>query len=182
MAWHLHVEYRPSHWFVLEDPHFARVFYHMMTSSIGNIFRVTGPLRGESTGHWWIPLTKASDMKLWCFPWCAPKQTVKQAVDMLMIWDAVALIITSLQRTSPWTESSSLQWLVACSIKQGLICEYLSDILTHCPPRDTAEFPKMCFCSEPQCVKLYRSGSSSIKYLKNSSRVYFLYVDGLVSS
>ena len=32
----------------------------MMTSSNGNIFRVTGPLCGEFTGHWWIPLTKPS--------------------------------------------------------------------------------------------------------------------------
>ena len=39
----------------------------MMTSANGNIFRVTGPLRGEFTGHWWIPLTKASDAELWCF-------------------------------------------------------------------------------------------------------------------
>ena len=30
----------------------------MMTSSNGNIIRVTGPLRGESTGHRWFPLTK----------------------------------------------------------------------------------------------------------------------------
>ena len=30
----------------------------MMTSSNVYIFRVTGPLRGESTGHHWIPLTK----------------------------------------------------------------------------------------------------------------------------
>ena len=32
-----------------------------MTSSNGNIFRVTAHLWGESAGHWWIPLTKASD-------------------------------------------------------------------------------------------------------------------------
>ena len=31
----------------------------MMTSSNGNIFRVTGPLWGESTGDRWISLTKA---------------------------------------------------------------------------------------------------------------------------
>ena len=37
----------------------------MMTSSNGNIFRVTGPLCGEFTGHRWIPLTKASDAELW---------------------------------------------------------------------------------------------------------------------
>ena len=41
----------------------------MMTSWNGNIFRVTGPLCGEFTGHRWIPLTNASDAKLWCIPW-----------------------------------------------------------------------------------------------------------------
>ena len=41
----------------------------MMTSSNGNIFRVTGPLCGEFTGHRWTPCTKASDVELWCFLW-----------------------------------------------------------------------------------------------------------------
>ena len=36
----------------------------MMTSSNVNIFRVTGPLWGESTGHRCIPLTKARDADL----------------------------------------------------------------------------------------------------------------------
>ena len=44
---------------------------NMMTSSNGNIFRVTDPLCGEFTGHRWIPHTKASDADLWCFLWCA---------------------------------------------------------------------------------------------------------------
>ena len=35
--------------------------HDMMTSSNGNIFRVTGPLCGEFTGHRWIPQTKTSD-------------------------------------------------------------------------------------------------------------------------
>ena len=38
----------------------------------GNIFRVTGHLCGEFTGHRWIPHTKASDAELWCFLWSAP--------------------------------------------------------------------------------------------------------------
>ena len=38
-----------------------------MTSSNENIFRVTGLLWGEFTGHRWIPLTKASDAELWFF-------------------------------------------------------------------------------------------------------------------
>ena len=36
----------------------------MMTSSNGNIFRVTGHLCGEFTGLRWIPRTKASDAVL----------------------------------------------------------------------------------------------------------------------
>ena len=43
----------------------------MMTSSNWNIFRVTGTLCGECTGHRWIPLTKANDAELWCFLWTA---------------------------------------------------------------------------------------------------------------
>ena len=52
----------------------GQVWYrcNMMTSSNGSIFRVTGPLWGEFTGHWWIPLPKASDAELWCFLWSAP--------------------------------------------------------------------------------------------------------------
>ena len=38
-----------------------------MTSSNGNIFRVTGPLCGELTSHQWIPLIKTSDAELWFF-------------------------------------------------------------------------------------------------------------------
>ena len=45
---------------------------HMITSSNGNIFRITGPLCREFIGHRWIPLTKASDAELWCFLWSVP--------------------------------------------------------------------------------------------------------------
>ena len=51
-------------------------FKIMMTSSNGNIFRVTGPLWGEFTGDRWIPLTNASDAELWYFLWYVPEQTV----------------------------------------------------------------------------------------------------------
>ena len=51
----------------------------MMTSSNGNIFRVTGHLCGEFTGLRWIPHTKASDAELWCFLWYAPNQTSKHS-------------------------------------------------------------------------------------------------------
>ena len=44
-------------------------FWGTMTSSNADIFRVPGPLWGEST------LTKASDVGLWCLLWCAPEQT-----------------------------------------------------------------------------------------------------------
>ena len=57
---------------------YCEFFQSMMTSSNGNIFRVTGHLWGESTGHRWIPLTIASDAELWCFLWSAPEQTVKK--------------------------------------------------------------------------------------------------------
>ena len=44
----------------------------MMTSSNGNIFRVTGPF------------------------WVVTGQTVEQTIKALVIWDAIAIIMTSL--------------------------------------------------------------------------------------
>ena len=67
----------------------------MMTSSNGNIFRVTGPLWEEFTGHRWIPLTKASDAKLWRVLWSVLEQTIEQTIETPVIWDAIALIVTS---------------------------------------------------------------------------------------
>ena len=71
-------------------------FCVMMTSSNGNIFRITSPLWGEFTGHRWISLTKTSDVELWRFIWSAPEQRVEQTTQTLVIGDAVTLIMTSL--------------------------------------------------------------------------------------
>ena len=78
----------------------------MIASSNWSIFRVTGALWGESTGHRWIPLTKASNAALWCFLWFAPEQTAEQPIETPVIWDAIALIMTSLQ----WP--MSLRWML----------------------------------------------------------------------
>ena len=43
----------------------------IMTSSNGNIYRITGPLCKAFTDHRRIPHTKASVAELWCFLWSA---------------------------------------------------------------------------------------------------------------
>ena len=70
--------------------------YAKMMSSNGNIFRVASPVWGESISHRWIPLKKAGNAELWCFLWCIPEHTAEQTVEKLVIWDAIALIMTSL--------------------------------------------------------------------------------------
>ena len=61
--------------------------FSMMTSSNGNIFRVTGHLCGEFTGPRWIPRTKASDAELWCFLSSASESTVCEAGDLIkQLW------------------------------------------------------------------------------------------------
>ena len=54
--WHLWGEFTGNRW----------IHRTMMTSSNGNIFRVTGHLCGKFTGPRWITRTKASDAELWC--------------------------------------------------------------------------------------------------------------------
>ena len=50
----------------------------IIASSNGNIFRVTGHLCGEFTGHRWISRTKTSGAKLWCFLWSAPNKLLSE--------------------------------------------------------------------------------------------------------
>ena len=61
-----------------------------------SLYGVPGRLWGESTGHRWIPLTKASDADLLCILWFAPEQTVEQTIETLVNWVAIALIMMSL--------------------------------------------------------------------------------------
>ena len=63
----------------------------MMTSSDGNIFRITGPLWSKYTGHRWIPLTKAAEL----FLWYAAQQAAEHTIETPAIWDAMVLIMTS---------------------------------------------------------------------------------------
>ena len=58
---------------------------YMMTSSYGNIFRVTGPL-------WGNPPVAGE----FSFPRSAPEHKVEQMIATPVIWDAIALIVTSL--------------------------------------------------------------------------------------
>ena len=78
-----------------------------MTSSNGNIFRATGPLCWEFTGHRWIPLTKANDAEPWCFLWSAPEQTknirsahydaVRHALGNKLQWNANQIMMIFIQ-------------------------------------------------------------------------------------
>ena len=75
-----------------------------MTSSNGNRFRVTGRLWEKSTGHRWIPLTKASEAKLWCFVWSVPEQTFEQTIETAVIWDVIITsLINSLRPSNVYT-------------------------------------------------------------------------------
>ena len=67
----------------------------MMTPSNRNFFRVMGPLWGDSRNPPVTPkrpVTRSFDV----FLWSAPEQTVKQTTETPGIWDAIALIMTSL--------------------------------------------------------------------------------------
>ena len=64
--------YSPYHF--LFDISFRVTSLATMTSSNGNIFRVTGPF----TGHRWTPFTKSNDAEFWCFHWSAPKKRLSK--------------------------------------------------------------------------------------------------------
>ena len=80
----LFIDHVASVWFIY---HILHGHWHWHDDVIKwDIFRVTGPLWGESTGHRWITLTKTSDAELWCFLWSAPEQTYEQTIETPVIW------------------------------------------------------------------------------------------------
>ena len=68
------------------------ILFIYKTSSNRNIFCVTGLLWGESNDHRWNP-SQRPVMRSWYFIWSSPEQTVKQTIEMPVIWDAIALIM-----------------------------------------------------------------------------------------
>ena len=54
----------------------------------------------------WIPITRASEAELWCFFQPAPEQMLKQTIKTPVIWDAITLIMTSLQ----WPDDLMALW------------------------------------------------------------------------
>ena len=76
----------------------------MITSLNGNIFRVTGHLCGEFTGHRWISHTKARDAELWFFfNLCLNKRLSKQSLGWCFEtpsphYDVIVMIIGLLHR------------------------------------------------------------------------------------
>ena len=93
----------------------------MATSSNGNIFRATGPLRGKFTGHRWIPHREASDEELWCFLWSMHEPKVEQANEKPVIYDAIAVIMTSLQ-------CSRAHLFTRCTIKRYIMRYFMQFI------------------------------------------------------
>ena len=82
--------YIMSSWWILANRlslwrHKMEIFSALLVLCAGNL-----PVTGE------FPHTKASDAELWCFLWSTPEQTVEQTLETPVIWDAIALILTSL--------------------------------------------------------------------------------------
>ena len=107
----------------------------MMTSSNGNILRVTGHLCGEFAGHRRISLTKASDADLWCFLWSAP---------WINGWvnnrEAGALIETASR--SFWCHG----WI--CSVDSGYnAMQYITLVITHYDDIEQKHFPLLSLCA-----------------------------------
>ena len=93
-----------------------------MTSSNGNIFRVTGPLCGEFTGHRWIPHTKASDVDLWRFLWSGDSMGFKL---FKHLWNSCIPNVCDTIRMMHFPEFTRLSFCDSSSIKPDTMHDVL---------------------------------------------------------
>ena len=83
-----------------------------MTSSNGNVFRVSGPLQRECIGDRCIPLTKASDAELWCF-------IIKSFWNLSGVWTVET--IANIKRLAKWKHKyREKSWFYGTSYFNGL--------------------------------------------------------------
>ena len=145
----------------------------MMTSSNGNIFRVTGTSCGEFTGHRWIPLTKASAAELWrFFDLLLNKRLSKQSwgwwfeTPSCPLWrhcDVFNWSFKSLWSSDAVWDYRTLTWIIACRLTStetlGLIFgEILIEIQT---------FSLKCFSAQ-----LIKSIKNASKYRTPIRRIW----------
>ena len=87
----------------------------------GNMFRVTGPLCGEFTGHRWIPHTNASDAELWSFLWSGPDPgwvNNREAGDLIRVhahYDVIVMLLVILRENPRWPVDSPQRWPFMCN-------------------------------------------------------------------
>ena len=87
----------------------------IMTSSNGNIFRITGPLWGEFTGHWWIPPHKGQWRGALMFPlicaWINGWVNNPEAGNLrhhCAHYDAIVMCWLGVSMSEYWTSSASI--------------------------------------------------------------------------
>ena len=134
-----------------------------MTSWNGNIFRVTGHLCGEFAGTRWIPLTKASDVELWCFLWSAPwingwlnncmagdlrRHRAHYDVSVIMIGLCHNFVHTATASPPPHGQTGDLNWY--SKTRQALKISSRHQLWTH------EEFVKWVFDTDPSIYNRLR--------------------------
>ena len=88
--------------------HVTVVYVWAMTSSNGNIFRVTGPLCGEFTGHRWIPQRPATQSFDVFFDLCLNKRLSRQSwgwrfeTPSRSLWRHCDVFTVALSCTAAW--------------------------------------------------------------------------------
>ena len=113
----------------------------MMTSSTGNIFRVTGLLCGEFTGHRWIPRTKVSDAKLWCFcnlclnKWLSKPSRFTSFVTLTLNYQGHMLVCHIIKMVGPSDINLKRYylvvryiWYIASTLIFYIVCTYESEL------------------------------------------------------
>ena len=140
----------------------------MMIAWHGNIFCITGPLWGESTGHRWIPLTKGQ--------WYRKRPIIRNCI----VFFAVSLLNNLLNKQfSCWW--SEIQWHL-CDITVMIYHEHFSLISTHffhfncvyhALPRD--EITPSRWCIQLHCHHVYRCYTKMLKLIITGYMIQYIY-------
>ena len=79
----------------------------------GSFFRLTGPLCGKITGHWWISLTKGLQGILWCRLDVGLHKLLNRWFETIWRYcDVIAMVIIRHQNEVSWHIHTSANWAI----------------------------------------------------------------------
>ena len=167
--------FRPGKIRLVGFQHMKQLAHNWWRHQMETFFALLAFCAGNSSVHRWIPRTKACEAELWCFLWSAPEPTLEQTMETPVIWDAIALIMTSL-----WWHGDMFSCFIHTKIISitnfqravTLLNFHWKPTIVIIPNVSSSISPEVVITTTPECTSDDKVGTAHFSVFDDSVSVY----------